>query len=190
LESIIAVSSVLLWVIVLFNLLLTLALVRRVNHGISSPEQGLKTGETVPAFMAQTLNGEIVTHATYAKQPTLFVFISTHCKPCRELLPTINRLNSGTQRAGVELVLVSSDNLADTQMLVNDMQIQVPTLVAPRSNNAFFDDFKITGTPAYCYVDEEGKVQSAGYPGPHLSKWKALTAAWITDSAPITSERR
>jgi len=190
LETALIVSSVLLWLIVLLNLLLTLALVRRINHGTSSMEKGLKAGEMAPAFTAQTLSGEIVTHATYADQSMVFVFISTHCKPCRELLPTLEKLGPRARQAGVELVLVSGDELEDTRTLVKEMQIQLPVLVAPRASNSFFDDYKITSTPSYCHINEQNTVQSAGYPGLQLMKWKALTESWITDEAYATSERR
>src|SRR5690348_1026265 len=107
-ETGLVVSSAVLWLVVLLNLLLTLALVRRVNASPRTvPQERLKTGEPAPDFTAHTLDGELVSRSTYAELKVAFVFISTHCGPCREIMPQLVPLGPKAAQAGVELVLVS-----------------------------------------------------------------------------------
>ena len=54
-ETALVVSSVLLWLVILLNLVLTLALVRRINtkrSDKSAPPEVLKTGQLAPDFTA------------------------------------------------------------------------------------------------------------------------------------------
>lgn len=182
-ETILVVSSILLWLVVLLNLLLTLALVRRLNanrsQGVPDSRVGLTRGETAPDFSAQTLSGETIRLRSYAGRSVAFVFISTHCAPCHEILPSLVSLGPKAARAGVELVLVSSNEMDETRAFVEQEQIHLPVLVAPRNSNAFLEDYKATEVPLYCLIDEQGKVQSAGYPGQQWEEWKMLTASWL-----------
>jgi hypothetical protein len=68
-----------------------------------------------------------------------------------------------------------------TRTFVRELHIQLPVLVAPRTNNAFFRDYNVVGTPFYCLVDEHGKIQAMGYPDLNVSRgvWKMLVESWI-----------
>jgi len=173
----IVVSLVLLWGVVILNVLLTLALIRRVNSGTEAGG-GLSAGQQAPDFSAMTLHGETVTLATYAHQAVAFVFISPHCGPCRQALPTYESLWPLARQAGVELVLVSVVDEVQTRAFVDETKLQIPILVAPRENNSFTNDYKVTGTPFYTLIDAEGKIQAAGYPNPEFRTWKALVESW------------
>src|SRR5258706_10943407 len=107
-EQFLVGSSMLLWVVVLCNLLLTLALIRKVNSGaVDQTKVGLKEGEIAPDFMAETLSGEKVTLAMYAQREVVFIFIAPTCRPCLEALPRYNALGMKAAQSGVEIVLVS-----------------------------------------------------------------------------------
>jgi peroxiredoxin len=183
-EQALVISTVLLWAVVLFNLLLTLAVVRRVNaayQDMKPAENGLKEREQAPDFAAQTLDGEAVTLSSFAGKPTAFVFISNGCKPCHEELPNYLALQPMAEQAGARLVLVSIDTPESTRELVNEFQISTPVLVAQENINSFMRDFKMKGTPAYTYVDAEGKVKSAGRPNKYMDSWKQITESWASD---------
>jgi len=181
-EPILVVSSILLWVALLFNLLLTLALVRRVNRlpGMLDLDNipTLEVGTPAPDFAAETLNGQRVTLATYARQAVAFVFTSPNCPGCVERIPELEALGPQARRHGVELVLVNAAGEAETQALVEEHQIKLPVLVAPRDSSPFAQDYKAIVTPFYCLVDEEGKVQSTGLFG---VEWEEVTRQWRAD---------
>lgn len=184
-EPILLASSILLWIVVLGNLLLTLALIRRSNTSARAGQStfpALKAGEEAPDFSAQTLNGETVTRATYDGRKTAFVFISTHCQPCRDILPAMEELGPKAARSGVEIVLVSNETVEITSAFITEMDIHLPVLVAPSATNTFTKDYQATSTPSYCLVNEQGKVQSAGYPSMDWGEWKALADSWKQDN--------
>lgn len=192
-EQVLVLSSVLLWIVVFCNLLLTLALVRRVNAN-PQPKEGLKEGLPAPDFTAETLSGEKVTLATYAQRDVAFVFIAPTCEPCREALPSYEALGPKAMQSGVDLVLVSMANAEQTRHFVNEFNIQLPILVAPRESNSFMQDYKLSTTPSYCLIDRQGKILSSGSANLRWGPWKALAEAWeantVRSASLATSERR
>ncbi len=191
-DDIMVISMILVWVVVGFNLLLTVALVRRVQTPETTKhsakrEHGLPAGTTAPDFTALTLNGETVTKATYAGRPTVFLVVSPTCAPCREELPTYEALRPQAERAGVQLVFVSLEGLDATRQWVEEANIHTPMLIAPNHSNPFRKDYHLPGTPAYCFVDSDGIIQSTGYPTPDQGEWGTLTAAWAAVAPPPRS---
>jgi peroxiredoxin len=183
-EQALIISAVLAWVVILFNLMLTLALVRRVNSGAgarttpSRGEGGLNAGELAPNFLAQTLDGREVSLTTYAGRSVAFVFVDPGCGPCIESLPQYESVRPKANKAGVEFVLVSTGLMEETRAFVDQYRIQSPVLVAPHRANPFHEDYKMRGTPSYTLVDKEGKVQSAGHPNFQMGNWKKLVTEW------------
>lgn len=192
-ETALIVSSILLWVIVLCNIVLTLALVRRLNatprHKSLSLEMP-KAGQPAPDFHAQTGSGETVTLSTFAGHRVAFIFISTNCSPCRQLLPRLELFQPRAAQARVELLLVSAEQMDETQNFIERLHIGLPVLVAPRGTNPFFDDYKATLTPSYCLVDEQSIVRSAGLLNAEGGEWEAFIGSWATSDIPAASERR
>lgn len=196
-ETVLIVSSALLWPVVLLNLLLTLALVRRVNApgaltGAGVAGSGILPGEQAPAFHAQTLEGETATLESYTGQgrATALLFISPRCHPCREVLATLGDLLPGARLTGTDLILVSSAERSETEALLHEFQLDMQALIAPQDRNAFFSDYNIIGTPSYCVIDESGIVQSTGHPSPNFGAWKAFTETWSRVGKLAASERR
>jgi peroxiredoxin len=185
-EASLIVSSLLLWMIVIFNLFLTLALVRRLNNvrPREKLDPGLSAGEIAPDFTAQTLSGETVTRSMYAGRRVAFVFISAHCVPCHDLVLQLESLTSQAAQAGVEVVLVSSDKQEETRAFIEQKKIHLPVLVAPHEANAFFADYRSPGTPAYCFVNADGKVHSAGIPLVIGTVWREFDD-WIKQEVPV-----
>ena len=87
-------------------------------------------------------------------------------------------------QAGVEVILVSSDTQEETRSFIEQKKIHLPVLVAPRETNNFFADYRSPGTPAYCFVNTDGKVHSTGIPLVIGTVWKAFDD-WINQDVPI-----
>jgi len=160
-ETMLVFSSILLWVMVLLNLLLTLGLARRIRTTFPGMES-LKIGQKAPNFSAQTLQGQPMTLAEYAGRATAFVFVSPHCEPCREELPHLRELSLEARDFGAELVLVSDEGEESTRSFVEGIVDGLTVLAAPRKHNPFFTDFKVPGTPSFYLLDAHGKVQATG----------------------------
>lgn len=188
-EQGLVLSSVLLWILVLCNLVLTLALIRRANAGNagSLPREGLKEGQPALDFTAEALSGQKMTLATYAQRAVAFVFVEPTCGPCREALPSYETLGPKAAQSGVDLVLVSTADAEQTRHFVNEFNIQLPVLVAPRESNTFMQDYKLSTTPSYCLIDRQGRVQATGFTNLKAGKWKVLTEAWEANTARNTT---
>lgn len=187
-ESFLVVSSVLLWLVVLGNLVLTLALIRRINAGSGAMvDEGLEKGETAPDFAAETLDGETVTLATYAGREAAFLFIHPTCGPCRDNLPKYEALASGAARSGVDLILVSSGEAEQTRALVNEFNLQLPVLIAPRGSNPFMETYKLSSTPSYCLITRQGTIETCGHPYLDGGIWKKFAKASETHEHAHTS---
>lgn len=177
-ETWLLVSSVLLWLVLLFNLVLTLALVRRVNtftRASSRIETGPPVNEQAPDFAATPLTGETVTLATYAGHAMTFLFVAPNCQPCHELLKT---LSSQARDASSELTLVCNGTRQEAEALTRDLDLHLPLLLAPRTENPFFETYRIAATPSYCALDEQGIVRAKGIPGRDDRFWQKLVETW------------
>jgi peroxiredoxin len=165
-------SSILLWAVVLFNLLLTIALIRKSSTAQPGFDMAhiptLEVGSQAPEFTAETLDGKTVTLADYTGKTVAVIFISASCKPCLEKLPSLNKLSQRAKSFGMELVLVNIGNKEETKELIQQQNILLPTFIAHPTINPFMRDYKVAGTPYYCVVDEDGKVVSTGFVDP---KW-------------------
>lgn len=178
--EILIVSSILLWVAVLFNLLLTVALVRRVANrplGPAWPDENIPTlavGESAPDFSAEAFNGETVSLDSFDQQQVALIFISSHCRPCIDKIPMLNALGPQAEQHGVELVLVNMGEKKETQTLVEQEQVELSILTVSH-NNPILDDYKAKVTPFFCLISKDGKVQATGS---FNAEWDKLVQTW------------
>lgn len=177
-ETWVFASSILLWIVVLLNLVLTLALVRRINSTSgSSPtiETGPPLGEKAPDFTATTLAGETVTLASYTGHAMTLLFVAPHCRHCNDLLKI---LSARIREVTSELTVVFNSSPQEAEVLTRDLDIHFPLLLAPSSENPFFESYNISATPSYCSLNEQGVVQAKGVAGPNEQPWQNLMEGW------------
>lgn len=101
---------------------------------------------------------------------------SQNCPPCIEKIPMLNDLGPKAKRVGVELVLVNMGDKLKAETFVKEYDVRLPMLIAPENGNSFKEDYKVAGTPFFCLIDKESKVQATGYFGPD---WYAFTQKWM-----------
>jgi peroxiredoxin len=167
LETALVISSIFLWLIVLADVFLTLALIRRLNRTgqPTTLRVGLLAGTTAPDFAAQTLQGATKTLADYRGQAAVLIFVSPSCQPCRESLPMLQETAIEAGAGGVEFVLVSNGTLEATRAWNQEADIQIPLLIATQDQNPFFKDYQITSTPTYCLLGADGKIHGSNIVG-------------------------
>ena len=175
-DTLVATSMVLLWLVVLVNFLLTLALIKKINSQSNLPG-GPKKGNLAPYFEAKTLSDGISSIEDFMGSKSLFVFISPTCKPCHELLPHFIEVGKTLQNQNVKFALIVTAELEQAQSLVNEFNISLPVLVAPNSSN-FIKTYKIYNTPFYCLIAKNGIVEATGFPGISNATWKTLVHKW------------
>ena len=162
------IALVVLTIFSAINFVMTLALSRRIRvisagaAAVSSPM--LSPGEAAPAFVAERLNGEIVTLDTYRGKSVGLIFISPSCKPCTDAMPVYQEASADAHNKGIELVLVSVGSHSDTREYVAKVGITLSVICAPRSSNTFFHDYRVPGTPSYVLINADGTLDTIGYP--------------------------
>lgn len=96
------ISHVALWVLVLAELVLILALARQVGillgrMGRSGAEplplpQSLKIGTAAPTFEVKTYDGQVFTYQPPRARPLLLLFVRTSCPICQDIVPGLKTL--------------------------------------------------------------------------------------------------
>lgn len=186
-DAFVLTSTILLWPLVLINLILLLAVIRKVNRqsmnmpGLKPP---LPVGTPAPPFEAQTIEGQSVTLEEFRGRDTAFVFMSPACKPCIEALPRLNALADSASAMGLKLTLVSGGTPQDTAPVIDSVKPKFPVLVAHQMRNRFFDDYHVAGTPFFCVIDAAGKVKSTGVLSWDTGGWREFVET-ITRSQPV-----
>ncbi len=153
----------------------------------SLPSAGLPPGHQAPPFTARTLTGKPVTLAAYRGQPVLFLFFAP-AEHCRNAIALCSMLAPRLAEKGVTIVCVSSAMQRSTRLFTKEIQMRLPVLVAPRSQNSLFSDYNIEATPAFCLLDEQGKVQSTGRLSMQEEAWKTLFEAWTKSAGGASKE--
>lgn len=180
-EQFLILNSILLWIVLIINLLLTFGLIRRATKMTNVPDfeniPTLAINSQAPDFNAETLDGKLVSLNTYSNKSVSFIFVSPDCAPCIEKLPTFHKIGMYAKQHGVEIILVSLAEKKETLAFAEKHLITIPTLIAPQENNPFAKNYLVAGTPFYCLIDIGGKVKSTGLLG---DKWDQLVQEWNT----------
>jgi len=170
------INSVLLWLVLLVNLFLTLAIIRRLNLNSGEPIEMLQVGQLAPDFVAETLTGEQVTLANYRGHALVLVFVSPTCGYCRQYIPELEAMNHKVERSDIQIILVSDSEITQTQTYAEELSITLPIISAPRSVSTFLADYKIGGVPFYVMIDSDQRVLSSGVLND--PRWRELSNKW------------
>ncbi|GAB4581599.1 MAG: hypothetical protein Fur0022_43480 [Anaerolineales bacterium] len=154
-DSILVVSSIFLWIFVLFNFILTIAFAQRLNNSLGIEER-LKVGQNAPDFVAEDMDGQQITLSNFRDQVTLFIFISPHCSPCRAILPKLEGLKDSILNSNINVALVSDGEKSDLQIIIDQAKV-FESVIYDREGN-LQKKYKVSGTPFYCVIDQLGKV--------------------------------
>src|SRR6185503_11896974 len=102
--------------------LLTLALLLAAGHAAA---QHLRpwTGGAAPALALQDLDGRLHRLEDYRGKVVLINFWATWCEPCREEMPSMNRLRASLAGRPFEVLAV---NLAESEARIRRFKEQVP----------------------------------------------------------------
>lgn len=177
------ISSVLLWIAVIFNFTLTMALVRgKKNSAPSIPsflEQGPPIAEQAPQFEVGTLEGQTVSLDHFVNHDLLIIVFGPDCGDCVRALPHYRQASSLAQNAGIKTILISDSNLELTKNIVESADVDLPVFVAPRGTNSFIDDYNFRSVPGFCLIDRQGRIQASGFPIFEGDKtWTQLIQSW------------
>jgi peroxiredoxin len=159
------VSYVALWVLVIFQSLLGIGLVRAlyktraVEEEVEEPNVKLQ-GEPVPPFATEDVFGVSISSRDFAGRPMALLFVSPDCSTCAVTLKELAALKSKTQ-GNLVLFCMAAHNRCVT--LAEHYKLSAPVICD--ADRRFSDLLGITVPPTAVLISEDGLIESYGHPG-------------------------
>jgi methylamine dehydrogenase accessory protein MauD len=163
-EGIWLVSYIVLWLLVLVLIALVILLYRQLGimylgsaEGVS--RDGLARGAKAPDFSLTDQYGNAQRLADYRGKPSVLLFGSPHCSPCRILLPQLHDWSKAHPEVGILWLNAASPE--ESLKFVSDTGASLP--IAPYSpQENLMDRYKVRVTPFMFLLDESGIVRAKG----------------------------
>lgn len=162
-------SSLLLWLAVLFLGFLLLGALRAVDLLRWRVEQleattpgrmgrgGIRVGKTAPDFTLPGASGGDVSLQNYAGRRVLLVFTQAGCGPCQQIVPELNRLHDSGK---VEVLAINKGDLEATRKWVAEAHIRFP--VGVQEAFTVSKRYEVFATPFAFLINERGVIASRG----------------------------
>lgn len=116
-----------------------------------------KGAPPAPDFSLSTLEGQIVTLSALRGQVVFLNFWATWCPPCREEMPSIERLHRELRDQGLVVLAVDVDESPErVAKFVKDFRLSFPVPLDAGSN--LFSTYGAPGLPTTMLIDRRGRV--------------------------------
>lgn len=111
-----------------------------------------------PEFTLQNLAAEDVSLSDYRGKVVLLNFWATWCMPCRDEMPSMERLWQQYRDKGFVILAVSTDEGGPSRVksFVKRLKINFPVVLDPDATVS--DLYQVSGLPVSYLVDREGHV--------------------------------
>jgi thiol-disulfide isomerase/thioredoxin len=150
-------AVVLVAVLGMLNLLLTLAIVRRMRtmNPVQPPPEPLPIGSAIRPFTATTIDGRTVSERDLRGGQTLVGYFSPGCPPCEAARPSFITYAAGLDRERVLAVIVDETGTAGDEAVALEA---VARVVVASEADTVVDALSAHGYPAVFLLDEDGRV--------------------------------
>jgi peroxiredoxin len=176
-ETFLTINIILLWLATTTALFISLGTIRQLNALLKQasrrPEM-LSAGIKAPAFKLETLEGRIVSQADYGSRALGLVFISPTCNPCRQKMPQLQEQVSLAREVGIDLLIVSLVSREETRQFATEMNVAAPLFALP-AESTLSEDYKVSVTPSFCFINKGGTVEVSGSLD---GAWDKLVERW------------
>jgi peroxiredoxin len=166
---VLSVAVVVLAVLVLLDLSLTAAVIRRLRvlgERSSVPDAGgLPVGAAVPAFDVTAVDGGSLSHEVLSGRRSLVAFYSTRCPGCREQAPGFAAEAGRLAAEGVQVLPVLMANGSDRDEAERDGLLELLAgtgRLVVDGEGALAGAFAVRATPSYFTVGPDGRVTGKG----------------------------
>ncbi len=122
----------------------------------SKEKEGATAG--APDFTLQDISGKKVRLADLRGRVVLLEFWATWCPPCRDEIPTLERLHMQYGGKGLVILAISMDEVGwdEVKSFVADRKISYTVL---RGTEDVSTDYKVRLIPAMFLIDKEGIIK-------------------------------
>lgn len=116
----------------------------------------LQLGIEVPNFVFPDINGKEVSLADHKGKVVLLNVWATWCPPCRQEMPSMQRLYEKFKGESFEILAVSIDSAGREAVapFMREMNLTFPALLDPRET--IMSLYGITGVPESFIIDKDG----------------------------------
>ena len=124
--------------------------------GVARP----RTSKPAPDFILKDIEGKAVSLSQFKGKPVLLNFWATWCGPCKEELPSMQRLHEAALSNGdIQIVAVSidRDNLKKVLQYAENLNLSFPILLDP--DRIARKPYFVRGLPTSYLIDADGKLQ-------------------------------
>jgi len=124
--------------------------------GVARP----KTSKPAPDFVLKDIHGKAVSLSQFKGKPILINFWATWCGPCKEELPSMQRLHDASKSNGdIQILAISIDrfNIEKVNQYARDLNLTFPILLDP--DRIARKPYFVRGLPTSYLVDADGKLQ-------------------------------
>jgi AhpC/TSA family len=163
-------------VVCLVNLLLVLALARRVHgHDEQLARRGrlpqipdLGAGQSAPDFTVTTVTGETRARGDLIGGPRgVIAFLTPDSAPCRAQVPELKKYAAADPRGRSEVLAVICGSEDEAAELVDELKDSVSVAVEPL-RGPMQQTFAVTGYPTFFVIVKPGRI---GARGAYLEAW-------------------
>ena len=132
----------------------------------------MANGSMAPTLNLTDLNGNTYdVDALLAAGKTVFIDVSaTWCGPCREEIPSLEKVKEQFQGKNIVFVSISIDKSIDREKwskLINDKNMSGIQLLADNEwDSKFIREYNIGGIPKFILIDANGNIVNAQAPKP------------------------
>ncbi len=131
--------------------------------------------ETVPSFSLRDVDGQKWALDDSLDKPTLLVFTSPHCQPCKSVYPVLRSMRAGAEADSVNLVLLSRGATRTNRALVEENELEGLTVLGSRKRVE--EQLNIKGTPWVILVGPAARALYSGVAQPETLMTLAQTAS-------------
>ena len=161
-ERLFLVSHIGLWVVVILQTLLILALFRYLGLLLNRlPAQGPPLGKAAPRRDVADLNGRTHALGAPATRGQVLIFTSPTCPWCEKLAPDIPPF-AASLGGEHDLLLVLSESTADPDARAYAEKVGGGMRLDVCRHSELFESYAVPGTPYGLFIDPEGIVRAKG----------------------------
>jgi peroxiredoxin len=138
-------------------------------------------GQAAPRFVASTLDSSPAARSLddYAGQPLLLNVWATWCDPCREEMPSFERLFRDYRERGLRIAAVSIDEPGSEELIrdfVRENGLTFDILHDP--NSAIMRQYQVRGVPETFLISSRGEIIATRF----AADWSLLRNRALVDS--------
>lgn len=119
--------------------------------------------ESVPPFSLGDVHGRRWSLDDLLDKPTLLVFTSPHCQPCKSVYPALRAMRAGSDADSVNLVLMSRGATRTNRVLIEENELE--DLIVLGSRRHVETQLGVRSTPWVILVGRDGRALYGGVAG-------------------------